>query len=85
MSVRDRGTAAFAAAGAPVKARHFGGSSGLIDEHRALGIECLLEFGPEVPAMRNVSSIANPSFVHSSVTVRHFKFWPFAHQSNTKS
>jgi hypothetical protein len=57
MSMRDRGTAAFAALGAPVKTRHLSGSAGLVDEHQALGIECLLELGPEVPAMRNVRTI----------------------------
>lgn len=35
--------------------------------------------------MRPSTSIARPSFVHSSVTVRHFSFCPFAHQSKTKS
>ena len=35
--------------------------------------------------MRPSTSIARPSLVHSSVTVRHFSCWPFAHQSNTKS
>src|ERR1700675_1266794 len=35
--------------------------------------------------MRPSTSMARPSFVHSSVTVRHFNGWPLAHQSKTKS
>ncbi len=35
--------------------------------------------------MRPSTSMVKPSFVHSSVTVRHLSCWPLAHQSNTKS
>jgi hypothetical protein len=35
--------------------------------------------------MRPSTSMARPSLVHSSVTVRHFNCWPLAHQSKTKS
>jgi hypothetical protein len=34
---------------------------------------------------RPSTSMARPSLVHSSLTVRHLSFWPLAHQSNTKS
>ena len=35
--------------------------------------------------MRPSTSIANPSLVNSSVTVRHLSCWPLAQRSNTKS
>ena len=55
--MRDRRATAFAAPGAAVEPRHLGGGAGLVDEHQALGIECLLELAPETSAMRNVRTI----------------------------
>ena len=51
-------------------------------EAPALAVDAV---GPRGERMPPATSIARHARVHSSTTVRHFKPWPLAHVSNTKS